>query len=96
MYNFRYMAKTCDGSTDPDLETVCGRPLGLQFNQATCELYIADGYYGLFKVGREGGLAQLLANSADGIPFQLTNAMDVHPDTGEVYFTDSSKIFQRR
>ncbi|KAF9592883.1 hypothetical protein IFM89_018463 [Coptis chinensis] len=86
----------CDGSTDPSLESICGRPLGLQFNNATCELYIADAYFGLMSVGKNGGAATQLASSAEGVPFKFTNNMDIHPDSGIVYFTDSSTRFSRR
>ncbi|KAF9626473.1 hypothetical protein IFM89_034407 [Coptis chinensis] len=56
----------CDGSTDPSLESICGRPLGLQFNNAACELYIADAYFGLMSVGKNGGAATQLGSSAEG------------------------------
>ncbi|KAF9610752.1 hypothetical protein IFM89_024608 [Coptis chinensis] len=86
----------CDGSTNPSLESICGRPLGLQFNNATCELYIADAYFGLMSVGKNGGAATQLASSAEGVPFKFTNNMDIHSDSGIVYFTDSSTRFSRR
>lgn len=86
----------CDGSTSKDNEPTCGRPLGLKFNLHTCELYIADAYFGLLKIGANGGIAQQLAVSAEGIPFWFTNALDINPITGMVYFTDSSTIYQRR
>ncbi|MBA0879003.1 hypothetical protein Goshw_000555, partial [Gossypium schwendimanii] len=88
--------KVCDGSTNPEFEPTCGRPLGLKFNSKTCDLYIADAYFGLLVVGRNGGKAQQLATSADGIPFKLTNALDIDTNTGMIYFTDSSETFQRR
>ncbi|KAF2308781.1 hypothetical protein GH714_017862 [Hevea brasiliensis] len=88
--------KACDGSTDPDKEPICGRPLGLKFNPTTCDLYIADAYYGLLVVGPKGGVPTLLAASAEGVPFRFTNALDIDPKTGVVYFTDSSIYFQRR
>ncbi|KAF5189326.1 Strictosidine synthase, partial [Thalictrum thalictroides] len=86
--------RDCDGSTFR--EPICGRPLGLQFNKRTCELYIADAYFGLMKVGRNGGVATQLASSAEGRPFRFTNALDIDQETGVVYFTDSSTRFQRR
>ncbi|KAK4784178.1 hypothetical protein SAY86_018546 [Trapa natans] len=76
-------------------EHICGRPLGLKFDNATCSLYIADAYYGLLKVGPRGGAASQLSTSADGIPFRLTNALDIDSETGVVYFTDSSRFYQR-
>ncbi|KAE8023058.1 hypothetical protein FH972_008810 [Carpinus fangiana] len=88
--------KVCDGATNPDIEPTCGRPLGLKFNPATCDLYIADAYFGLLMVGTSGGVAKQLATSAEGVPFRFTNALDIDNKTGEVYFTDSSILFQRR
>ncbi|XP_078154914.1 protein STRICTOSIDINE SYNTHASE-LIKE 3-like [Carex rostrata] len=76
-------------------EHICGRPLGLRFNKKTGDLYIADAYFGLLKVGPEGGLATSLATEADGVPFKFTNDLDLDED-GNVYFTDSSTRFQRR
>ncbi|GAV80221.1 Str_synth domain-containing protein, partial [Cephalotus follicularis] len=88
--------RVCDGSADDNLEAECGRPLGLKFHPASCDLYIADAYFGLLMVGPNGGVAKPLANSAEGLPFRFTNALDIHNETGVVYFTDSSIIFQRR
>lgn len=86
----------CDGSTKLDNEPKCGRPLGLKFNPATCDLYIADAYFGLLMVEPHGGVAKRLATSAEGVPFRFTNALDIDTKTGVVYFTDSSLFFQRR
>ncbi|RDX58679.1 Protein STRICTOSIDINE SYNTHASE-LIKE 10, partial [Mucuna pruriens] len=88
--------KLCDGLTNKNMESTCGRPLGLKFNTVTCNLYIADAYFGLLVVGPGGGVAKQLATSAEGIPFRFTNALDIDTKTGEVYFTDSSILFQRR
>jgi hypothetical protein len=76
-------------------EHVCGRALGIRFDRRTGDLYIADAYYGLFKVGPEGGLATPLATEAEGVPFNFTNDLDLDAD-GNVYFTDSSIHYQRR
>ncbi|XP_022146418.1 protein STRICTOSIDINE SYNTHASE-LIKE 10-like [Momordica charantia] len=86
--------KECDGL--PETEVVCGRPLGIKFHPSSCELYIADAYFGLLVVGPHGGLAHQLASSAQGVPFRFTNALDIDPSNGVVYFTDSSTLFQRR
>eukprot|EP00261_Vitis_vinifera_P017500 XP_010647214.1 PREDICTED: protein STRICTOSIDINE SYNTHASE-LIKE 10 [Vitis vinifera] len=85
----------CDGSLNLAIEQVCGRPLGLKFNEATCDLYIADAYFGLLVVGQNGGVAKQVAISAEGVPFRFTNALDIDQNTGVVYFTDTSTIFQR-
>ncbi|KAK9116267.1 hypothetical protein Sjap_015214 [Stephania japonica] len=87
--------EVCDGSTDPALETICGRPLGVQFNEKNCTLYIADAYHGLLEVGRNGGVARLVASTAEGMPFRFTNGLDVDQSNGIVYFTDSSVSYQR-
>ncbi|KAF0893964.1 hypothetical protein E2562_033381 [Oryza meyeriana var. granulata] len=77
-------------------ESLCGRPLGLQFHRRTGDMYIADAYLGLMRVGRRGGLAEVVATEAGGVPFNFVNGVDVDQDTGDVYFTDSSTTYQRR
>ncbi|KAL2536030.1 Protein STRICTOSIDINE SYNTHASE-LIKE 3 [Forsythia ovata] len=76
-------------------EHICGRPLGLRFDKRTGDLYIADAYFGLMKVGPEGGLAASLATEAEGVQLGFTNDLDID-DEGNVYFTDSSTKYQRR
>ena len=79
-----------------DTEDVCGRPLGLQFNIRTGDLYIADAYHGLLKVGPAGGEAKVVAAKADGGAFTFVNGVDIDQSTGDVYFTDSSTSYTRR
>ncbi|RLN15505.1 protein STRICTOSIDINE SYNTHASE-LIKE 10-like [Panicum miliaceum] len=88
----------CTTSVVPSEETesMCGRPLGLQFFAKTGDLYIADAYLGLMKVGPDGGEAEVLATQADGVPFHFVNGLDVDQATGDVYFTDSSTTYPRR
>lgn len=76
-------------------EHVCGRPLGIRFDKKSGEMYIADAYLGLCKVGPEGGLATRVATEAEGVEFRFVNDLDVDED-GNVYFTDSSSNYQRR
>lgn len=76
-------------------EHICGRPLGLRFDKRTGELYIADAYFGLMKVGPEGGVATSLTTEAEGVPMKFANDLDIDDD-GNVYFTDSSTVYQRR
>ncbi|KAK4482757.1 hypothetical protein RD792_009925 [Penstemon davidsonii] len=76
-------------------EHICGRPLGLRFDKRNGYLYIADAYFGLMKVGPEGGLATSLATEAEGVPLGFTNDLDID-DEGNVYFTDSSTKYKRR
>ncbi|GAB4824584.1 cohesin loading factor Ssl3 [Ancistrocladus abbreviatus] len=76
-------------------EHICGRPLGLRFHKKTGDMYIADAYYGLLKVGPEGGLATPLATEAEGLPIKFANDLDID-DEGNVYFTDTSLRYSRR
>ncbi|EHA8588532.1 protein STRICTOSIDINE SYNTHASE-LIKE 3 [Cocos nucifera] len=76
-------------------EHTCGRPLGLRFDKKTGDLYIADAYFGLLKVGPEGGLATPLSTEAEGVPLNFTNDLDIDEE-GNIYFTDSSTNYQRR
>ncbi|CAI9090220.1 OLC1v1024946C1 [Oldenlandia corymbosa var. corymbosa] len=88
---------SCEGSHDHTLtESKCGRPLGLDFNKRTGELYIADAYRGLLVVGPKGGVATQLATLAQGHPFRLTNDVVVDQTNGLVYFTDSSIKYPRK
>nr|CAD1817215.1 unnamed protein product [Ananas comosus var. bracteatus] len=93
----------CRGSQDPKREHECGRPLGLQFNERTGELYVADAYLGLRVVvdpdgeGKDKSNAtRPIATQAQGLPFRFTNSLDIDQDSGVIYFTDSSTRFQRR
>uniref|UniRef100_A0A8I6YBM7 Strictosidine synthase conserved region domain-containing protein n=1 Tax=Hordeum vulgare subsp. vulgare TaxID=112509 RepID=A0A8I6YBM7_HORVV len=79
-----------------DTEGLCGRPLGLAFHRKSGDLYIADAYKGLMRVGPDGGEAEVLATSADGVPFNFVNGIDIDQATGDVYFTDSSVTYPRR
>ncbi|CAN6245023.1 unnamed protein product [Urochloa humidicola] len=74
---------------------MCGRPLGLRFHEESGDLYIADAYKGLMRVGQGGGEAKVLVNKVDGIPLRFTNGVYVDQVTGEVFFTDSSMNYQR-
>ncbi|KAF7805770.1 protein STRICTOSIDINE SYNTHASE-LIKE 3-like [Senna tora] len=76
-------------------EHICGRPLGLRFHKKTGDLYIADAYLGIMKVGPEGGLATSLVTEAEGVPLRFTNDVDIDEE-GNVYFTDSSTKYPRR
>ncbi|KAI7986400.1 Protein STRICTOSIDINE SYNTHASE-LIKE 10 [Camellia lanceoleosa] len=83
----------CNGTNDHNLESICGRPLGLGFNDLTGELYIADPYFGLLVVGAGGGLATQLANGVEGMPFAFLDALDVDLVSKIVYFTDVGVVF---
>ncbi|GAB4843929.1 Protein STRICTOSIDINE SYNTHASE-LIKE 10 [Ancistrocladus abbreviatus] len=88
--------KECVRPFAPELEHICGRPLGLRFDQKTGDLYIADAYFGLLVVGPEGGLATSVATEAESQPFYFTNDMDIDEEEDVIYFTDTSTSFRRR
>ncbi|KAJ0083694.1 hypothetical protein Patl1_30252 [Pistacia atlantica] len=98
-YTSNNRSELCDLKPSPFAylkhEHICGRPLGLRFDKKTGDLYIADAYLGLMKVGPEGGLATSLTTEAEGVPLRFTNDLDID-DEGNVYFTDSSIVYQRR
>ncbi|KAI7990241.1 CSC1-like protein ERD4 [Camellia lanceoleosa] len=50
---------------------------------------------GLVVMGPEDGLATKVAADAQGIPFGLTNGLDIDQRSGVVYFTDSSWRYRR-
>ncbi|XP_044981076.1 protein STRICTOSIDINE SYNTHASE-LIKE 10-like [Hordeum vulgare subsp. vulgare] len=59
------------------------------------DLYVADAYLGLMRVPAQGGLAEVVATEAGGVPFNFLNGLDVDQETGDVYFTDSSTTYRR-
>jgi sugar lactone lactonase YvrE len=92
-YSPGYDAEACTASRARPAELTeskCGRPLGLRFHHRSGNLYIADAYKGLMRVGPRGGEATVLAAEADGVPLRFTNGVDVDQVTGDVFFTDSS------
>ncbi|KAF3437584.1 hypothetical protein FNV43_RR20340 [Rhamnella rubrinervis] len=98
-YTSPIRSEICDPKPSPRSylknEHICGRPLGLRFHKKTGDLYIADAYFGILKVGPEGGLATPLTTEAEGVPLRFTNDLDIDEE-GNVYFTDSSSKYQRR
>ncbi|XP_057484232.1 protein STRICTOSIDINE SYNTHASE-LIKE 3-like [Actinidia eriantha] len=92
-------SELCDPKPSPlsylKNEHICGRPLGLRFDKRTGDLYIADAYFGLMKVGPAGGVATSLTTEAEGVPLRFTNDLDIDEE-GNIYFTDSSTKYQRR
>lgn len=78
------------------MEHICGRPLGLKFDKSKDNLYIADAYFGLLVVGRNGGLATSLISKLQNVTLKFTNALDIDQTNGFIYFTDSSQRYTRR
>jgi len=67
-----------------------GRSLGMKFDSKG-NLIVADAYKGLLSVDRKGAV-NVLAVSAEGVPFKCTDALDIGKD-GTIYFTDASSKF---
>eukprot|EP00761_Pharyngomonas_kirbyi_P012901 gb/GECH01012928.1/.p1 GENE.gb/GECH01012928.1/~~gb/GECH01012928.1/.p1 ORF type:complete len:373 (+),score=98.42 gb/GECH01012928.1/:1-1119(+) len=81
----------------PLLESVCGRPLGLEFDSQD-NLYVADGYKGLLRFPRNGdGTPEVLATSPgpNEPQFKLLNDVALSPDEQTIYFTDTSQVYTR-
>ncbi|CAN1226096.1 Protein STRICTOSIDINE SYNTHASE-LIKE 6 [Linum perenne] len=66
-----------------------GRPLGLALDRVNNDLIVADAYkVGLLRVRKDGGI-ELLTDEAEGVKFNLTDAVAIAED-GSMYFTDAS------
>lgn len=66
------------------------------FYYQTGELYIADAAFGLVVIRPGGGPGKQLATSAEGVPFGITDGLEVDQETGIIYFTDSSARYNIR
>lgn len=86
----RLVRLRADGTGFEVLADTEGRPLGLHFD-ALGNLLVADADKGLLSLSPDGTLT-VLATEADGVPFALTDDVDVGPD-GTVYFSDASSKF---
>lgn len=80
---------SCEGKWEEDR---CGRPLGMRFDKQG-NLYVADAYYGIYKIDVKSGEKIALYTSdtlIDGRPSVVVNDLDVSK-SGDIYFTDSSR-----
>ncbi|XP_068646384.1 protein STRICTOSIDINE SYNTHASE-LIKE 5-like [Aristolochia californica] len=66
---------------------VGGRPLGVTIG-GEGQLVVAEPYKGLLRVTQERNV-ELLTNEANGLPFRLTDEVDIAKN-GVIYFTDAS------
>ena len=78
-----------DGKLNTFAETQ-GRPLGIQFDKKN-NLIVCDSYKGLLSINSQGKI-EVLATSADGVPFKFTDALDISKE-GIIYFTDASSKY---
>lgn len=79
-----------DGSRYEAFADTGGRPLGLDFD-ADGNLVVADAHRGLLSISEDGHIT-VLATEAGGVPFRLTDDVDVAAD-GTIYFSDASHKF---
>ena len=79
-----------DGSAPEPFANTGGRPAGLKFDREG-NLVVADCLKGLLLV-RPTGEVQVLATAAGGVPFKMTDDLDVGAD-GTIYFTDATSKF---
>lgn len=83
--------KALDSANDSVVEdwvNTGGRPLGLAFGLHG-EVIVADAYKGLLNISNGGKKTELLTDEAEGVRFNLTDAVAVG-DNGVLYFTDAS------
>jgi len=69
-----------------------GHPLGLHFD-GQGNLIVCDAWKGLLSIDKEGVITTL-ATEAEGVPFFLTNDLDINAE-GIIYFTDASYKFHQ-
>src|SRR5262245_13538718 len=79
-----------DGTLPEVFSNTHGRPLGLIFDHDG-NLIVADAMKGLLTIDAAGNVSTLTTEAA-GVPFRLTNDLDVAAD-GTIYFTDASYKF---
>jgi sugar lactone lactonase YvrE len=79
-----------DGTRPEVFASTDGRPAGLRFDAAG-NLLVCDCDRGLLSID-PAGQVRVLSNEAGGVPFRLTDDLDVAAD-GTVYFTDASSKF---
>lgn len=90
MEDGRIMRFQSDGSQPEVFADTKGRPLGLDFDK-TGNLVVCDAYKGLLSITPTGSI-RILSIEQGGVPFRLTDGVDIAAD-GTIYFTDASFKF---
>ncbi len=90
MLDGRIMLFDHDGTGAELFADTGGRPLGLDFDNDG-RLIVADAYKGLLRLDESGAIT-VLATEQAGVPFMLTDDVDVAP-SGLIYFTDASSKY---
>ncbi|XP_022121288.2 uncharacterized protein LOC110997442 [Pieris rapae] len=86
------IGKPCTGLSQ---EHICGRPLGFSIDEKNGLMYVADAYYGIWKVDLKTDKKQVLVSAdkpIEGKSPKLFNSLVVDKKGG-IYFTDSSSEF---
>ena len=86
----RIIVLSRDGSNPYDFVNTGGRPLGLKFNPQG-DLIVADAYSGLLSINMNGEIT-VLSTEYEGVPFLLTDDLDIASD-GMIYFSDASSVY---
>jgi len=90
MQDGRILRFQSDGSLPEVFADTGGRPLGLHFD-TDGNLVVADAYKGLLSISPDGAIT-VLSTEQGGVPFRLTDDVDIAAD-GTVYFSDASSKF---
>ena len=90
MEDGRIMRFQADGSQHEVFADTEGRPLGLHFDAAG-NLVVCDAYKGLLSITPDGSII-VLSTEQGGVPFRLTDDVDIAAD-GIIYFSDASFKF---
>ncbi|MFL2585350.1 MAG: SMP-30/gluconolactonase/LRE family protein [Parvicellaceae bacterium] len=85
----RIIVLNSDGSNPLDYAQTGGRPLGLKFD-FNGNLIVADAFQGLLSIDTAGQIT-VLATGFGGLPFMLTDDLDIGSD-GTIYFSDASSV----
>lgn len=88
--NGRILRRANDGDAFEVFAETGGRPLGMRFDAAG-NLIAADAFRGLLSIAPDGTVTTLATEHA-GVPFRLTDDVDIAPD-GVIYFSDASSKF---
>jgi sugar lactone lactonase YvrE len=90
MQDGRILRSQADGSQFEVFAETEGQPLGLQFDAAG-NLVVCDAYRGLLSITPDGSIT-VLSTEQGGVPFRLTDDVDIAAD-GTIYFSDASYKF---
>ncbi|KAG5890708.1 hypothetical protein JTB14_016538 [Gonioctena quinquepunctata] len=92
--DIKLVAKTGKPCNNDYEESICGRPLGMQFLE-NGDLFVADAYYGIMKVDVKTGKKQVIIGpdqKIGGKTSKIFNSIAVAKN-GDIFWTDSSTDF---